>query len=181
VRILHGRLSAQLRAAHSPPTPVDQPRHAAATVVCRETSLYFDLLSHTHTHTHAHTHALLSSGYFARVAAFDRCIQSFLEAGSPSRPKQIVCLGAGLDTTFFRLKVGALWFACAGDARADCWGGTLQQAAGRAPSLYVELDLPDNVRAKVMSVARSSATKPLLGSDVAISTQRGTPLCSCEC
>ena len=58
------------------------------------------------------SHDLSSSntcaGYYARFAAFQQLIQSFLQRCSQSDTAgsaQIVSLGAGFDTTFFNLKV----------------------------------------------------------------------------
>lgn len=48
----------------------------------------------------------LLTGYFARVAAIDETLHRFIAAADG--PVQIVSLGAGQDTTFFRLQVGPL-------------------------------------------------------------------------
>lgn len=83
---------------------------------------------------------LKNSGYFCRHAAISGLVAAFLSrvaknsttSSSSALPprSQIVSLGAGSDTLFFRL-----------------------HAAGRAPSLYVELDLPEVVSRKAAIVA----------------------------
>ena len=47
---------------------------------------------------------LINRGYYARFRALESIILDFLRCGGgPCRPKQVVSLGAGNDTTFFRL------------------------------------------------------------------------------
>eukprot|EP00976_Prorocentrum_cordatum_P042684 865940-Prorocentrum_minimum.AAC.1 len=57
-----------------------------------------------------------SRGYFSRVAAMRTFLDAFLAAES-EKPKQVVSLGCGFDTTFFQLK-----------------------AAGQCPARYIEVD-----------------------------------------
>eukprot|EP00946_MAST-07B_sp_MAST-7B-sp1_P004446 g4446.t1 len=47
---------------------------------------------------------LINRGYFARTAAVDTLVLNFLSAGGDGAAKQIVTLGAGNDTLFFRLR-----------------------------------------------------------------------------
>ncbi|GBG24562.1 Leucine carboxyl methyltransferase 1 [Hondaea fermentalgiana] len=72
---------------------------------------------------------LINRGYFARVAAMDMIIERFMEA-TASGQRQIVVLGAGSDTTYFRLR-----------------------KRGFLPDLYVEMDL-EGVVAKKLDVIR---------------------------
>jgi len=71
---------------------------------------------------------LINRGYYARVAAFDQAVEEFLELTSKSKP-QIVSLGAGFDTTFFRLK-----------------------SQNKHPSKYFEVDFPMSVNRKAMAI-----------------------------
>lgn len=76
---------------------------------------------------------LINRGYFARVAARDAVIRSFLhQIPNADSAAQILSLGAGSDTTFFRL----------------C-------AANTAPKLFVEVDLEDVVRRKLKILGAS--------------------------
>ncbi|ELR13277.1 leucine carboxyl methyl transferase [Acanthamoeba castellanii str. Neff] len=43
-------------------------------------------------------------GYYTRVAAIHNVLRQFLAAGGSDTPKQVVCLGAGFDTTYFQKK-----------------------------------------------------------------------------
>ena len=48
---------------------------------------------------------IINRGYYVRVAAFDKIITDFLQLNlcKNGSPKQIISLGAGIDTTFWRL------------------------------------------------------------------------------
>jgi O-methyltransferase involved in polyketide biosynthesis len=71
--------------------------------------------AHTHTHTNI------------RAQAIDHLLAKFAAVTGPQGgPTQIVSLGAGFDTTFFRLLAG-----------------------GRAPDRFFEVDFPDLVKRKV--------------------------------
>jgi O-methyltransferase involved in polyketide biosynthesis len=41
------------------------------------------------------------------VAAIHNVLRQFLAAGGSDTPKQVVCLGAGFDTTYFQKKVSS--------------------------------------------------------------------------
>jgi len=75
---------------------------------------------------------LINRGYFARVMALRKLIQGFLSAELSSTdiktPKQIVCFGAGFDTTFFQLR---------------------SKGIIRDEVVYFELDFPSVVRNKM--------------------------------
>lgn len=47
---------------------------------------------------------LINRGYYTRVAAIHNVLRQFLAAGGSDTPKQVVCLGAGFDTTYFQKK-----------------------------------------------------------------------------
>ncbi|OWZ22234.1 Leucine carboxyl methyltransferase [Phytophthora megakarya] len=81
---------------------------------------------------------IINRGYYARVAAVESLVRKFLGAGDAQEKKQVVILGAGLDTMFFRLK--------SSDLLANCE--------------YFELDFPDVTMQKVSTIKRR---KPLNG------------------
>ncbi|RLN54876.1 hypothetical protein BBJ28_00002926 [Nothophytophthora sp. Chile5] len=92
---------------------------------------------------------LINRGYYARVAAIESLVHKFLASGddavssaeTTSPKKQVVILGAGLDTMFFRL-----------------------QAAGKlAHCEYFELDFPDVTMQKVSAIKRRKPLNSLLG------------------
>lgn len=82
---------------------------------------------------------LLNRGYYARVAAVERTIEVFL-AGVGERGSQVVSLGAGCDTTFFRLA-----------------------ARQAAPSLYVEVDTPEVVKRKARIIRAHPGLRAAVG------------------
>lgn len=85
---------------------------------------------------------LINRGYYARVAAMDIVIGRFLasaSAGGATRT-QVVVMGAGSDTTFFRLR-----------------------ARGTLPSVYVEVDLRGVVKKKLGVMARHAGVREALG------------------
>ncbi|GMF32734.1 unnamed protein product [Phytophthora fragariaefolia] len=79
---------------------------------------------------------IINRGYYARVAAVEALVRRFLGAAQPK--KQLVVLGAGLDTMFFRLQSDGLLDGCD----------------------YFELDFPDVTMHKVGTIRRR---KPLNG------------------
>lgn len=81
-------------------------------------------------------------GTYARTKAIDRLVDDFL-AAQPEVPKQIVSLGAGSDTRFFRL-----------------------MSKGQQPKVvYHELDFLANTRHKLDAVRKSTRLKALIGED----------------
>ncbi|KAM7535491.1 hypothetical protein Aperf_G00000102126 [Anoplocephala perfoliata] len=72
----------------------------------------------------------ISRGYFVRVQAFEAIVSCFIQDCDKSC--QIVNLGAGSDTLFFRLKDRDL-----------------------LPKAFVELDLPGNVKKKIFTLRRN--------------------------
>lgn len=85
---------------------------------------------------------IINRGYYARVAAVESLVRKFLGAGSdPQQKKQVVILGAGLDTMFFRLKSSELL----------------------ANYEYFELDFPDVTMQKVSTIKRRKPLNGLLG------------------
>lgn len=85
---------------------------------------------------------IINRGYYARVAAIETLLSKFLASESAQR-KQVVILGAGLDTMFFRLK----------------------EAGRLAQCEYFELDFPDVTLQKVMVMKRRKALAALVGLD----------------
>ncbi|QDZ22249.1 leucine carboxyl methyltransferase [Chloropicon primus] len=86
---------------------------------------------------------MINRGYFARVQAIRQAIQGFMEAaGGGSGGAQIVSLGSGWDTNFFRLR----------EAKAE-------------PKLYIELDHKEVTCSKCRSVKKSPALCGLLAGE----------------
>mmetsp|Transcript_7120 Transcript_7120/g.12499 ORF Transcript_7120/g.12499 Transcript_7120/m.12499 type:complete len:324 (+) Transcript_7120:301-1272(+) len=95
---------------------------------------------------------LINRGYYARVKAMDMVIDRFLE--STKGKCQIVALGAGSDTTFFRFK-----------------------SKGKAPTKYVEVDLEGVVTKKLSVLAHNENLRELAGvsmEDVAATAEKVT-------
>lgn len=88
---------------------------------------------------------IINRGYYARVAAVETLLTKFLAAAETpdGKKKQVVILGAGLDTMFFRLK----------------------EAGGLAQCEYFELDFPDVTMQKVAVMRRRKALAALVGLD----------------
>ncbi|KAF4318645.1 hypothetical protein BBO99_00004713 [Phytophthora kernoviae] len=88
---------------------------------------------------------IINRGYYARVAAVESLVRKFLasedDGGTPQSKKQVVILGAGLDTMFFRLKNQELLVNCE----------------------YFELDFPDVTMQKVSTIKRRKPLNGLLG------------------
>ncbi|GMF10877.1 unnamed protein product [Phytophthora lilii] len=82
---------------------------------------------------------IINRGYYARVAAVETLVRRFLAAAGPR--KQVVILGAGLDTMFFRLRAAELLAGCE----------------------YFELDFPDVTMQKVSAIKRRKPLNALLG------------------
>ncbi|KAF2196069.1 leucine carboxyl methyltransferase 1 [Delitschia confertaspora ATCC 74209] len=74
---------------------------------------------------------LLNRGTYVRTSAIDSLVRKFIET-SPEQPKQIVSLGAGTDTRYFRLR----------DYYPD------------AKLIYHEIDFPTNTASKLNSINR---------------------------
>ncbi|OAL01415.1 leucine carboxyl methyltransferase [Phaeosphaeriaceae sp. SRC1lsM3a] len=82
---------------------------------------------------------LLNRGTYVRTSAIDQLVTKFLLT-DPSLPKQVVSLGAGTDTRFFRLM----------DLYPD------------ARLIYHEIDFPTNTTAKIASIQRQSQLRQKL-------------------
>ncbi|VDK32340.1 unnamed protein product [Taenia asiatica] len=79
----------------------------------------------------------ISRGYYVRVQTFEAIVNRFVQ--ECNHACQIVNLGAGSDTLFFRLKDKDL-----------------------LPKAYVELDLPGNVRKKIFTLQRNKVLRAAL-------------------
>ena len=97
---------------------------------------------------------IINRGYYARVAAVESLVRTFLRAEErgnqqttetthvkKTTKKQVVILGAGLDTMFFRLR--------SSNALRDCE--------------YFELDFPDVTMQKVGAIKRRKALNEVMG------------------
>jgi len=80
---------------------------------------------------------VINRGYYARSSAFEMVFSKFFESWQ-GVPHQVISLGGGSETTWFRLK-----------------------SRGRAPHLYVELDMPDVVSRKIKVVTENPAFSSL--------------------
>ncbi|TMW60075.1 hypothetical protein Poli38472_000117 [Pythium oligandrum] len=85
---------------------------------------------------------IINRGYYARVAAMERVVTKFLDVHAAAPKVQVVILGAGLDTMYFRLKEKAL-------LPSQCE--------------YFELDFPDVTLQKVMTIRRRKPLMTALG------------------
>lgn len=97
------------------------------------------------------THApLINIGTYVRTTAIDQLVEDFLRAGSSDGApvkKQIVSIGAGSDTRFWRLSSGPLKDHI---------------------SAYVELDFAEITSKKAMAIRKSKQLSSLLGDDVKV-------------
>uniref|UniRef100_A0A0G4GPT2 [phosphatase 2A protein]-leucine-carboxy methyltransferase n=1 Tax=Chromera velia CCMP2878 TaxID=1169474 RepID=A0A0G4GPT2_9ALVE len=78
---------------------------------------------------------LINRGYYARVAGMRKVIDLFLDAVPPGMTPQLVNLGAGLDTTFFYVN----------------------SRCGDRPFVFFEVDFPELVARKSMTILRKEA------------------------
>ncbi|KAL1632127.1 carboxy methyl transferase for protein phosphatase 2A [Neofusicoccum ribis] len=83
-------------------------------------------------------------GTYVRTTAIDRLVERFL-ATSPDQPKQIVSLGAGSDTRFFRIL----------------------STRSSAPLVYHEIDFPANTRQKISAIKRTPTLLSVITSHLA--------------
>jgi len=79
---------------------------------------------------------LINRGYFCRYLAFKWLVDAFMDAVPADSPSNIIALGAGFDTTFFRLADAA----------------TAGEPGTRLPTRYVELDFIDVTRRKATAI-----------------------------
>ncbi|CAH0473602.1 unnamed protein product [Peronospora belbahrii] len=84
---------------------------------------------------------IINRGYYARVTAIESLVRKFLGAEDVKGKKQVVILGAGLDTMFFRLKSNEMLANCE----------------------YFELDYPDITLQKVSAIKRRKRLAEVLG------------------
>ncbi|XP_062517631.1 leucine carboxyl methyltransferase 1-like [Corticium candelabrum] len=85
----------------------------------------------------------ISRGYYARVKAVETFCRQFVDlCNRKGRDSQIVSLGAGFDTLYWRL-----------------------HAAGRRPSRFVEVDCPPVVRRKVVACQRKKLLSDVIDLD----------------
>ncbi|KAL9095381.1 MAG: hypothetical protein Q9165_002252 [Trypethelium subeluteriae] len=87
---------------------------------------------------------IINRGTYVRTTAIDHLIQRFLSA-SPSSQKQIVSLGAGTDTRYFRL--------------------VRDNPSLRSILVYHELDFPTTTTAKVSNIQRNPYLRSFLPPD----------------
>lgn len=90
---------------------------------------------------------LINIGTFIRTWALDKLVHQFLAANKYSK-KQIVSLGAGTDTRFFRLQTDA------------------NEAIKNSIAKYVEIDFPEATTKKAMTVKKHRTLYEVLGPDL---------------
>lgn len=84
---------------------------------------------------------LINRGYYARVTAIEQVVQRFMEAHQAQK-FQIVILGAGLDTMYFRLR---------------------DQEKIPSQCEYYELDFAEVTKQKTMTIRRRKPLMTVLG------------------
>lgn len=94
---------------------------------------------------------LINIGTFIRTWALDNLVHQFLLADDCSK-KQIVSLGAGTDTRFFRLQ------------------SSTEESIKRSIATYVEVDFPEATTKKAMVIKKHAALQQILGSDTKLGT-----------
>ncbi|VDM02053.1 unnamed protein product [Schistocephalus solidus] len=87
----------------------------------------------------------ISRGYFVRVQTFEAMTKRFIQDFNGEC--QVVNLGAGSDTLFFRLKSVEI-----------------------QPKVFVEIDLPGNVKKKIVTLRRLDVWEPTNSSSFAVAT-----------
>mmetsp|Transcript_14505 Transcript_14505/g.27865 ORF Transcript_14505/g.27865 Transcript_14505/m.27865 type:complete len:358 (+) Transcript_14505:40-1113(+) len=85
---------------------------------------------------------IINRGYFSRVLAVHTLLDQFLEAKFDGPERQVVSLGCGFDTTFFKLKV-----------------------QGRAPTRYIEVDYHEVTAKKTAIIASKEPLWSVLDDD----------------
>ncbi|KAL8900356.1 MAG: hypothetical protein Q9207_005742 [Kuettlingeria erythrocarpa] len=90
---------------------------------------------------------IINRGTYVRTTAIDNLVKLFLSSPS-SLPKQIISLGAGSDTRFFRLR---------------------SQKPPYPPFLYHELDFPSNTAQKISTITRHPGLRSLVSGEITIS------------
>lgn len=83
-----------------------------------------------------------------RTTAIDNLVKHFLSSPSSFPRKQIISLGAGSDTRFFRLR---------------------SQNPPCSPFTYHELDFPSNTAQKISTITRHPGLRSLISGEIAIS------------
>ena len=101
---------------------------------------------------------LINRGYYVRIAAVDLIISRFLTAawsrGGGTGRAQIVSLGAGVDTGFWRHAAGAA-------ALSESAATSGQVASGLPNTLWVEIDFPSITSKKAEVIACSPTLRGL--------------------
>ncbi len=96
---------------------------------------------------------IINRGYFARVQAIRQLLGAFLktfDAGSGTVDAQVLSVGAGWDTTYFRLKAG-----------------------GMQPKRYVELDHKEVTASKCNCIKHNEALSGMVAADAEINVMGG--------
>ncbi|KAL8775586.1 MAG: hypothetical protein Q9209_000082 [Squamulea sp. 1 TL-2023] len=97
---------------------------------------------------------IINRGTYVRTKAIDNLVYRFLFSSSSSLTKQIISLGAGSDTRFFRLQT---------------------HSPPTPPFIYHEIDFPTNAAQKITTITRSPILLDLLPDSPTVSAN-GTSL-----
>lgn len=89
---------------------------------------------------------LINVGTFIRTWALDKLVHQFLASNQYSK-KQIVSLGAGTDTRFFRLQSSSV------------------DAVRNSIAKYIEIDFPEATTRKAMAIRKQTVLSGILGPD----------------
>jgi len=97
---------------------------------------------------------LINHGTHVRARGIDALVDAWLDIGGNAVKKQIISVGAGSDSRFWRIASGS-----------------------RNESLrtYIEVDLPENVLSKCMAIRKSKELSAIIGSDAALSACHRLP------
>ncbi|KAL9599406.1 MAG: hypothetical protein Q9219_003843 [cf. Caloplaca sp. 3 TL-2023] len=94
---------------------------------------------------------IINRGTYVRTTAIDNLVHQFLSpssCSSSSSKKQIISLGAGSDTRFFRLA---------------------SRSSSLSPFTYHELDFPSNTAQKIATITRSTTLRSFIPNPIATS------------
>ncbi|KZV84207.1 leucine carboxyl methyltransferase [Exidia glandulosa HHB12029] len=90
---------------------------------------------------------LINHGTHVRATALDALVDEWLATGGVDVKKQIISVGAGSDSRFWRISTGPLKDAL---------------------HAYLEVDLPENTLAKAMAIRKSKELSAVLGDNVTL-------------
>jgi O-methyltransferase involved in polyketide biosynthesis len=133
----------------------------------------FATVSHGNRQSHRHVQPIIKRGTHARVCCMDRAVTSFVELvvarRDPHSPIQVVVLGCGKDTTFFRHQEGRLT-SVGGDEKNAAPNTNSEAPSSSNKVHWFEVDHPAVIQEKA-SIIRANPS--LFNSSV----EKGTSNC----